>query len=342
MATPRSQIVDESVTPWYHCISRCVRRAQLCGEGRGHRKDWIVDRLRELVGIFAVDCGGFAAMDNHLHLLLRLDSPRARGWSDEEVARRWLTLHPLRDAAGAALPVTPERVRRFAADAAWVGRMRCRLADLGWFMKSLKEPLARAANREDGCTGAFWEGRFRSVPVLDEEGLLAVAVYIDLNPFAAGAAATPEAARHTSLRTRLDQPHPDGATSPSPDIDRTPRREADKRLCDQDLWLSPTDDRGEEGGRYGLAPGYTLVHHLRLIDAASRLDREGKARLPRDAASIFERLDLDASRWLEAFEAIHRRRPAARLGHPRPPLPRRTSPIWRSPRPSSPTVALHP
>ena len=124
MATPRSQLVDESVTPWYHCISRCVRRARLCGEGRAHRKDWIVARLRWLAGIFAVDCGGFAVMDNHLHLLLRLDSVRVRGWSDEEVARRWLTLHPLRDAAGEALPVTPERVRRFASDAGWVARTR--------------------------------------------------------------------------------------------------------------------------------------------------------------------------------------------------------------------------
>src|SRR4029077_16409467 len=29
MATPRSMIVDETVTPWYHCVSRCVRRAFL-------------------------------------------------------------------------------------------------------------------------------------------------------------------------------------------------------------------------------------------------------------------------------------------------------------------------
>jgi len=33
MPAPRSTIVDEAVTPWYHCISRCVRRAFLCGQG---------------------------------------------------------------------------------------------------------------------------------------------------------------------------------------------------------------------------------------------------------------------------------------------------------------------
>ena len=62
-------------------------------------------------------------------------------------------------------------------------------------MKSLKEPLARIANKEDGVSGAFWEGRYKSVGILDEEGLLATAAYIDLNPLAAGVVATPEESR---------------------------------------------------------------------------------------------------------------------------------------------------
>jgi hypothetical protein len=160
MATPRSMIVDEAVTRWYHCTSRCVRRAFLCGEGKHDRKGWIEDRLRELVGIFAIDCGGFAVLDNHLHVLLRLDSPRATVWSAEEVARRWSTLCPLRDLADKPLPVSEARVAELATDATWVADHRRRLSNLGWFMKCLKEPLARLANKEDGCTGAFWEGRY--------------------------------------------------------------------------------------------------------------------------------------------------------------------------------------
>jgi hypothetical protein len=66
MATPRSKIVDESVTPWYHCISRCVRRAMLCGEGGEHRKQWIQDRLKLLVEFYAIDCAGFAIMDTSI------------------------------------------------------------------------------------------------------------------------------------------------------------------------------------------------------------------------------------------------------------------------------------
>jgi hypothetical protein len=36
------------VTRWYHCITRCVRRALLLGEGPDDRKEWIERRLQEL------------------------------------------------------------------------------------------------------------------------------------------------------------------------------------------------------------------------------------------------------------------------------------------------------
>jgi hypothetical protein len=64
-------------------------------------------------------------------------------------------------------------------------------------MKCLKEPLARLANRQDGCTGAFFEGRFKSIAILDQESLLSVAAYIDLNPVAAGIVPLPEQSPHT-------------------------------------------------------------------------------------------------------------------------------------------------
>ena len=101
----------------------------------------------------------------------------------------------MRDFEGNPTALTDARVARFAGNADWVAEMRRRLADLGWFMKSLKEPLARIANKEEGVSGAFWEGRYKSVGILDEESLLATAAYIDLNPLAAGIVATPEESR---------------------------------------------------------------------------------------------------------------------------------------------------
>src|SRR5271157_171777 len=61
------------------------------------RKGWIEHRLEELAEIFSVAVAGFAILDNHLHLLVRLDPDVARGWSDEDVVRRWGRLFPPRD-----------------------------------------------------------------------------------------------------------------------------------------------------------------------------------------------------------------------------------------------------
>ncbi len=82
-------------------------------------------------------------------------------------------------------------------------QVSAKAAELGWFMKALKEPLARLANKEDNCKGTFWESRFKSIAILDEEALLAICAYIDLNPVAAGIASTPETSRHTSVRQRV-------------------------------------------------------------------------------------------------------------------------------------------
>lgn len=295
MATPRSRLVDEAVTPWYHCVSRCVRKAFLCGQGAEHRKRWVEDRLQVLVSLFSIDCGGYAVMDNHHHLLLRLDSRRAEAWTAEEVARRWLTLFPLRDLAGKPLPVADSRVRDRAADADWIAKTRKKLSNLGWFMKCLKEPLARLANKEDGCTGAFWEGRYRSVAVLDEEHLLATAAYIDLNPLASGVAPTPETSQHTSFRTRLDHAKAEGTLATLRDDLSTLTRNPDQ---ERRLWILPTDDLRDRGGtRAGLATGCTLSCYVRLIDWTSRLIRAGKAQVDPASRSLFERLDLDPASW---------------------------------------------
>ena len=102
MTIARAHLVDPAVTRWYHCITRCVRRAFLLGEGASDRKVWIEKRLRELAEIFAVAVGGFSVLDNHLHVLVRLDPEVAQGWSDEEVVRRWGRLFPPRDTVAAA------------------------------------------------------------------------------------------------------------------------------------------------------------------------------------------------------------------------------------------------
>jgi hypothetical protein len=66
----RGQIVVEDMVGVYHCIARCVRRAFLCGidpytgQDYSHRKEWILDRLRDLAGLFAIEVCGYSVMSN--------------------------------------------------------------------------------------------------------------------------------------------------------------------------------------------------------------------------------------------------------------------------------------
>ena len=94
-------------------------------------------RLEELAGIFVVSVAGFSVMDNHLHVLVRLDPDTAKDWSDEQVVRRWGRLFPPRNKSREPLPVTKAWVEWRLQDAKWVATARERLQSLSWFMKCL-------------------------------------------------------------------------------------------------------------------------------------------------------------------------------------------------------------
>ncbi len=104
---------------------------------------------------------GFAVLDNHLHVLVRLDPDVAKGWSDEDVVRRWGHLFPPQDRARQVAPVSEDWVQARLKDAKWIATARERLQSLSWFMKCLKLidalesralglPLRGAATRSPG------------------------------------------------------------------------------------------------------------------------------------------------------------------------------------------------
>jgi REP element-mobilizing transposase RayT len=198
MPKPRAQQVSLEATAYYHCISRCVRRAFLCGDDRltgqsfDHRKPWLVERLQELTAIFAIDICSYGLMSNHFHVVLHVDRARALGWTDAQVAERYARL--FRHTVLRAQPLPETAWQRTVA--CW----RARLWDLSWFMRCLNEAIARRANREDRCTGRFWEGRFRSQALLDAGALLTCMSYVDLNPIRAGIATSLEDSQFTSIR----------------------------------------------------------------------------------------------------------------------------------------------
>ncbi|MEM9074549.1 MAG: hypothetical protein AAGE52_39000 [Myxococcota bacterium] len=215
----RSESLDVEATAYYHLMSRCVRRAFLCGKdphtGQDfeYRRGWVEERLLELSAIFAVDLHAYAVMSNHLHVVLRVDKDRAESWSDQEVTRRYGKLFRSAVAELAQLSARERKAR--------VVLWRERLWSLSWLMRCLNESIARRANAEDECKGRFWEGRFRCQPLLDENALLACMAYVDLNPVRAGLAKSPEASEHTSFAKRVTEEAPAGLV---PFADEVPER----------------------------------------------------------------------------------------------------------------------
>jgi REP element-mobilizing transposase RayT len=316
MTMARSQLVDVTVTRWYHCITHCVRRAFLLSDGEGEervdRKQWIERRLEELAEIFSVAVDGFSLMDNHLHVLVRLDQDVAQSWSDEEVIRRWGRLFPPRDISRQPPPVSNAWVQWRLQDAQWVATARARLASLSWFMKCLKEPLSRMANRQDKTRGAFFEGRFKSVAILDEESLLATAAYIDLNPVAAGIVEVPEASPHTSITARVEHVKAQGRTD---DLKGAARGSAAPSTAspglEESLWLCPIEDRrrvDSTSSREGMLEDFPLGSYLTLVDYTGRLFRDGKAAISAEVRGILERLGSTVDTWHARLEILRQGR----------------------------------
>ncbi|WP_460750251.1 transposase, partial [Marinomonas epiphytica] len=151
MPMPRSQQVCVEDTPYYHCVSRCVRRAFLCGEDSTtgvsyeHRRSWVENRLLFLAGIFSIDICAYAVMSNHLHVVLRIDSQTVENWSTMEVIQRWHKLHKGNLFTQQYVKGEPLSNSVMAFVEASANTYRARLADMSWFMRELNEPIARRA-----------------------------------------------------------------------------------------------------------------------------------------------------------------------------------------------------
>ena len=99
MPQPRSSQISLSDTPFYHCVSRCVRRSFLCGiddysgQSYEHRREWVERRMLFLSSVFAIDICAYAVMSNHVHVVLHADVKQLMTWTDDEIVRRWHLLH---------------------------------------------------------------------------------------------------------------------------------------------------------------------------------------------------------------------------------------------------------
>ncbi|MGK2234599.1 transposase [Colwellia polaris] len=290
MPKPRSQQISLSDTPYYHILSRTVRKAFLCGvdEATGvnyeHRRDWIEARIFELSQVFSIDICAYAVMHNHLHLVLHVDTAQVDNWSTIELLSRWHQLYK-----GTHLTrkyqqqqTLNEYEREIVEDTSNIYKQR--LMDISWFMRSLNEPIARQANKEDECRGHFWEGRFQSQALLDEGALLSCMAYVDLNPVRAAIAPTPEQSDFTSIQLRI--------------------KAAIKGT--QPKALLPFVGNEQQDRITGIC--FSLQDYLTLVDETGRILREDKrGAINSETTAILNRLHISDESWLKLttnFEGI--------------------------------------
>ena len=250
----------------YPCISRCVRWCWLCGfddftqRSYEHRREWIETRLVHLAEQFALDLLSYSVMSNHYHIVVHVEPERVAQWSDEDIVERWLQIAPIKDEKKAQ-----KRREWLLSSPDEIAELRHRLGSLSWFMSSMNTPIARWANQEDGCKGRFWEGRFRSIALLDEEAVRDCVAYVDLNPARAKMAERVEDLAHTAIARRIR-----------------------------------AETAGEPSGLARLDTiGFTLADYRALLEWTIDFERDRKVHRPTSPATrVLKHLKREPSEWL--------------------------------------------
>ncbi|WP_174627771.1 transposase [Vibrio panuliri] len=294
MTTARKQLVSVEATPYYHCVSRCVRRSFLCGKdpltkrSYEHRREWIRQKIYALSQVYCIDVCAYAIMSNHYHLVLHINREKALALSHLEVVQRWREHHKLPMLVSRWLSSELTSEGEIDACLSIIESWRARLWNLSWFMKELNYDIACQANQEDDCSGHFWESRFKSQALLDEQALVAAMAYVDLNPLRAGTADTPESSEYTSFQARLV---------------------ALNRYQDTAPCLHPFIGSRRSEKREGIP--FLLIEYLELVDWTARQFCQNKACMKVSEPALLQRLNLPQSQWLDVCKQLEQHRSTA-------------------------------
>ncbi len=312
----RAEVFDPSEVAIVHVMARTVRRCFLLGfdpvtsRNYDHRKDWIENKLRHLAAFMGIDLLTYALMSNHFHLILRSRPDAVANWSDEEVARRWLLLCPLRRRCRTSSREVNSNEQHIATEPTQadidsirnnpkkLSQIRTRLSDISWWMRLLCQHIAQRANSEEGGgLGKFWQSRFKAVRILDEASLLACSSYVDLNPIRAAMAEKLEDTQYNSAKCRINalaistnnsqQYSPDGFLAPIYiDESKDP------------IGVHPSTNL-ERCSDKGFLP-MSSPDYLQLLDwTARQLRKDQPGYTPEDLPPILERLGLETCEYID-------------------------------------------
>jgi len=289
MTIARKHIVDNQTAGFYHCTNRCVRRTFLCGvdeqtgHNYSHRKDWLEERMLTLCDIFSIELYAYAVMDNHYHIVLHLDPLKPQNWSKEEVAERWLCAYSGKVVEPKFAKQRELKKQAIIADKEKIELYRKRLGSLSWFMSRLNEPLAKQSNKEENCTGSFWEGRYSAQALLDEAAVFSCMAYVDLNPVRAKITDKLEDSNNTSIKKRLDE------------IKHTESINVQAKL---DLSIAAISN---QLGSKKLP--ISLKSYIELVEwTGQNIIHPNKSAMPKNISSCLKQLNLQQNHWLKQLE----------------------------------------
>jgi hypothetical protein len=215
---------------------------------------------------------------------------------------------------------SPEEIERVLKDREHLTKWRKRLSCISCYMQYLKEVISRRANAEDGVTGAFWEGRFKSVRLLDSVAVTICSLYVDLNEVRAKMALSPEASSFTSISARAKYWRQDQVQQ---GLNRSSSQRGSPGFGKPEPapeWLAPIHERsdnrtgtlsmGEElPARNSKRPSHsgflpmTLEQYLQLCDWTGRRARKRKrGKIPAELEPILDRLTKNLDAFLNAVD----------------------------------------
>ena len=262
-----------------------------------------MERSKFLASVFSIDICAYAIMSNHYHLVLFINQEQSKAWSEEEVVERWGRLFPVSAKHLKSLIENAESKVDLKLHRKKIEEWRCNLSNISWLMRCLNEHVARMANKEEKCSGRFWEGRFKSQALLDEKAILSCMAYVDLNPIRAKMAASPEESDFTSIQERLFARAKRLAKPSKAQIKliKTYHNKVDslgnKKL--KQAKLKPLNGSCHAPLSKGLP--YTQQDYFELLDWTGRALKKGKrGAIEKGAPPILERLGIEEESWIDS------------------------------------------
>lgn len=311
MTKARCQQLPLQVTPYYHCVTRCVRHAQLCGvdvhtkRSFDHRSEWIASRLVELQSIFTIDLCTYSVSPTQYNVILRINEVLNRELSDKEVVERWHKLfrgtYESRKLLDGEKLTRPEQKSLKDKVEDW----RDRLLDISWFLRSLNEFVSRQSNLEEGCSGRFWEGRFRSQALLDEKALLGAMAYVDVlalrqaqNSTSTNGKLRPKKMADSDWAMLFDRPQHSALYERWQRTTATARPNNINQQIKHCLALSESPSKA-------ITLPFKLTDYLGLLEESwQKLDKENGASID---SNLLQRFQLTTSQWLPVVDQFENR-----------------------------------